>query len=458
MNLRSRWIKGAAGCLVLFSLVGHFMFRRGAESKYAQQLVAVGSPAVVDAAFDSSKPRCTTSEPRKPPGGFLLALRFWEQQTQAIKTVLQLQCLATHFGMHTVEPFLYKSFLGFPFSNFRTRNDFLNLGDLIDLDLWNRESKEKFDFFPLVSWSNFLQSAPRNVIFLCIKYHNPPQITLPVPGFDYRTGCPSTCFHHLNSSLAVLNQHGNFRVVREACANFIGYGGAVEERSLIENILGGYDYREVTVLMNEFRGFYGLYRMQVLSNCGIDHHKPNITIVPSALIMNDATKYVFDVLHGEPYIAILVRIERVVLHLEHDITECSNRLESLLQTLSQQHKTKKYFLAMDVGKFGSRGSTIHNLTLHGQAVLKSVYGGSVTFAEWEGEIEKYASKVEEAYVANLQRAIAAKARCLVMFGAGGFQAQARDFYVKQHPNRNTWCIHKLCHDHKGAAPNHVQIS
>jgi hypothetical protein len=45
-----------------------------------------------------------------------------------------------------------------------------------------------------------------------------------------------------------------------------------------------------------------------------------------------------------------------------------------------------------------------------------------------------------------------------MFGAGGFQAQARDFYEKQHPQRKDRCIHKICHEHKNAAPIHVQLS
>ena len=465
MCTRSRWIKVAVGCLVLLCF-GSFLFSRRVRSRYAEQAVeqlVLAKSSVTTAAFDATEtaPRsagCTNvTRQRKPPGGFILAFRFWEQQTQAMKTVLQLQCLATHFGMQTVEPFLYRSFLGFPFPDLSTR-DFLHLGDLIDVDVWNKEATKKFDLFPLTAWSEFLQFAPRNVIIVCIRYRTPPRIILPKPGFNYRKGCPNACYKRLNSSLAVLNEHGYFKIVRKACVNFIDYGGSVSESSLIENILGKHDYREVTVLINEFRGFYGLFRIQVLSSCGIDLYKPNLTIIPSVAIMNDATRYIAGVFSGKPYIAILVRIERVVLHLEHDITNCSNVLKSLLQTLSKQCNTKQYFLAMDVGKFGSSGSIERNLTTYGHTVLNAVYGGFVSFKEWESLFELYTSKVEEAYVANLQRAIAARSQCLVMFGAGGFQAQAREFYERQHPGRKDRCIHKICHEHIDAAPIHVRMS
>lgn len=458
MNFRScaKWIKVALCCLTFFC-TGFLVSKRVQwenASQEARQLAPVTAPVTLRVAEMS---KGCTQEERKPPGGFVVALRYWEQQTQAMKSLLQLQCLATHLGMRTVEPFLYKSFLGFPFADLSTE-DFLHLGDLIDIDVWNKEATTKFNLYPLSTWSEFLQVSPRNIIVVCIKYHNPPHITVPEPGFDYRTGCPDECYRKLNDSLEVLNNYGYFRIVRKVCVNFINYGGAVSESSLFDDILGKYEYREVTVLMNEFRGFFGLYRMQVRSSCGVDFFKPNMTTVPSVAIMNDARKYVADVFNGDPYIAILVRIERVVLHLEHSLTECSNALESLLRALSEQCNTKHYFLAMDVGKFGSSGSVVHNLTSYGNVVLNAVYGDSVTFKDWESLFELHTSKAESAYVANLQRAIAAGSQCLVMFGAGGFQAQARDFYEKQHPQRKDRCIHKICHEHKNAAPIHVQLS
>ena len=453
MNVHGRWIKLAVGCLVLFCL-GSLLYGQSRFWKEEMAKLSVATSQLQTVGLDGG---CTTTstEVRKPLGGFILAFRFWEQQTQAMKSLLQLQCLATHFGMQTVEPFLYRSFLGFPFPDLN--KDLLHLGDLVDINVWNEGATKQFNLFPLAPWSEFLRSAPRKVIALCMRYRNPPRITIPEPGFDFRTGCPQACSLKLNDSLTVLNRYGHFKIVRVACANFVDYGGAVTEHSLIENILGKYDHRKVTVLMNEFRGFFGLYRAPILSNCGIELHKPSFTVIPSVAIMDDAARYIAEVFNGEPFVAVLVRIERVVLHLKHDITECSNMLKSLLASLSKEHSINHYFLAMDVGKFGSSGSIEHHLTSYGNVVLEAVFGGLMSFKKWESLFEMHTSKTEAAYVANLQRAIAARSRCLVMFGAGGFQGQARDFYERYHPDHKDRCIHKLCHDHKGAKHTHVQI-
>ena len=467
MNVSARTFAKSLLCfVVIFCLVNLSFYNKTVHRWYSKQAtaqaVSIQSSLEARTATLGCSPSSALSDAQrrgrgKPPGGFVLAFHFWEQQTQAMKTVAQLQCLAHRMGMRAVEPFLYKSFLGFPFQDLAT-NDFLRLGDLIDIDLWNEETTRKLSLHPLSSWSEFLKISPRNLIVVCIRYRNPPQIHIPEPGFDYTRGCSNGCYANFNRSLNVLNMHGHFRIVRRACANFLDYAGAVAEKSFVDNILGEYDPREVTVLMNEFRGFFGLYRAQVLSSCGIDLYKPNITIAPSVAIMNDAAKYVAAVFNNQPYIAILARIERVVLHLDHSLTQCSTELQFLLQSLSKQYNTTQYFLAMDVGRFGSGGSNTHNLTKYGPVLLNAVYGGTMSFNEWESQFELYTSKVEEAYVANLQRAIAARSKCLVMFGAGGFQGQAREFYERQHPDSHNWCIHKICHTHRGAGSIHVHVS
>lgn len=455
MNVNARWIKLAVGCLVVFCL-GSLLFGQSRFREEDVKRLSAAKSQLLTLGLDGHGCATTSTEVRKPLGGYILAFRFWEQQTQAMKSLLQLQCLATHFGMQTVEPFLYKSFLGFPFPNL-TEAELLHFGDLVDISVWNEGATKQFNLYPLAPWSEFLRSAPRKVIVVCMRYRNRPHITLPEPGFDYRMGCPQACYLKFNDSLAVLNRYGHFKVVRAACANFVDYAGAVSERSLIENVLGKYDHREVTVLMNEFRGFFGLFRTPVLSNCGIDLYKPSFTITPSVAIMDNAARYIAEVFNGEPFIAVLVRIERVVLHLEHDITECSNVLKSLLASLSKEHGINHYFLAMDVGKFGSSGSITHNLTSYGNVVLEAVFGGLMSFNKWESLFETHTSKTEAAYVANLQRAIAARSHCLVMFGAGGFQGQARDFYERYHPDHRDRCIRKLCHEYKGSKQARVQI-
>ena len=445
------------GCVcVVLAAVGCFIYLNGRIESWHSQITVARSDLVATRlatpAAVVTEAGCVRKQPRANPDeiseGFMLALRFWEQQTQATKTILQLQCFASSYGMQTVEPFLYGSFLGFPFQDMRSNQSYLRMGELVDMDVWNRESVEKFGFPPVAKWSEFLRTAPRSVVTVCVKYRNPPRIPIPVPGSNFRIGCVPECFRKLNASLDVLKRYGDFRIVKEACANFVVYAGSVSRKDFIHNILGDRGNRNVTVLLNEFRGFFGLFRMPVLSNCGVDHHKPNITIIPGPRIRTDAAKYIANVLHNKPYIAVLVRIERVVLHLNYSIAQCSQKLEKLINTLSQQYAVKNYFLAMDIGKFGSRGTRLHNLTSHGDIVLSAVYGSTLSFSQWERMFERYASELEGAYVANLQRAIAARARCLVLFGGGGFQAQAKHFYQAHHADPKQWCVHRVCADHE----------
>ena len=456
-------------CLVLLCLVSfvfytkrvHLYYSRRAGKAIVPVLISPGysTPAVVAVnAAGCSRNISSSAVVRRPAGGFVVVLRFWEQQTQAIKSLAQLQCLAARMGLRVVEPFLCGSLLGLQPAALNREASPPRLSELIDVDVWNKETSSKFGLFPLAHWSQFIRDSPRHLVILCIKYRNPPRIRIPAPGFSYTTGCPAACFDKFNKTITALAQYDRFRVVRRACVNFLDYAGSVSESSFFEEIFANFDYRKVTVLVNEFRGFLGLYRAQIASSCAIDFFKPNLTIVPSAKIMNDAGRYVREVLKNKPFVAVLARLERVVLHLGHNLTECSLVLKSLLKDLSQQYSIGEYFLAMDVGKFGSNGATVHNLTGYGAVMLNAVYGNTLSFDKWESTFEAHTSRLEAAYVANLQRAIASQATCLVMFGAGGFQGQARDLYERHHLESGKRCIHKICHDHVGAASLHVRLS
>lgn len=457
---RPRVLIGCLGvlCVLSFVLYGgrvHYYYTRGI-TKY---IVPVGGTA--EQPLRGKLSRCVdrTSDVLGPPGGFVVSFRYWEQQTQGVKSLLQLQCLATRMKMRVVEPFLYRSFLGFPVESL-TGVDYMHLSDLIDVSLWNKQSTSKFKLYPLARWPEFIQQSPRDVVVLCIKYRNPHFKTSNKPNWDYTKGCPNACYGRFNKSVAALAKYGQFRIVQRRCVNFVDFTGTVTESTFIEDILAGYQHRNVTVFINEFRGFMGLYRAQIVTSCGVDFYKPNFTVLPSEKVMSDARRYVADVLDDEPFVAVLVRIERVVLHLKHNFTECGSLLKSLLWKLSHEYGARRYFVAMDIGKFGSSGAIKHNLTAarHGRIVLDATYGGNVSYTDWESTFERYTSRAEGAYVANLQRAIASKARCLVMFGAGGFQGQARNFYEKEHTNPADRCIHKICHEHRGSAPLHVSLS
>ena len=142
----------------------------------------------------------------------------------------------------------------------------------------------------------------------------------------------------------------------------------------------------------------------------------------------------------------MVRVEKVVLHSHLNLSHCAGQVLSRLDTLKKQRGLEDYFLAMDVGQYGSHGATLNNLKPQGEMFFQRIYGDTWTFKKWEESFSKASSIKTPAYIANLQRTVSAKGACLLMVGAGGFQAQARSLYERYHPNISTQCVYKICGD------------
>jgi len=375
--------------------------------------------------------------------GYLVALKYYEQQTQATRNFLQWQCFANNFGMKVVEPFVFRSTITFPFALMDTSNNIppLRFGDLINMKAWNQQTLEKYNYASVARWEEFVKKASRNVVIVCAKYRNPPYIQVPVPGHYYRSGCKQSCFEHFSVSLKYLARYG-FKVVRKVCANFAGYAGSVRENSFMNDILGSSRKDQVSVLLNEFRGFYGLYRMPVLSPCGLTHSSVNISVLPSTRISNDVYHFCMSNFKGFRYTSVLVRIEKLVLHSHRNVTDCAHQTLAVLRKLEVTMGLKEVFLAMDVGRFGSKGAKLHKLQSYGEKFFKLLYP-KWSFEEWENSFNK-TSRTNPAYVANFQRTVAARGGCLVMVGAGGFQTQARELYEHFHTEPDRKCVFRVC--------------
>lgn len=376
--------------------------------------------------------------------GYMVSFRFYEQQTQGLHNLIQFQCVAYSYGLRVVEPFVTNSMFTIPFQDFLQHEpeDYLKLGDLIDIKMLHKNTSAIYP--PLSSWDNFLKVAPRNVIINCIRYRNPPIIHLPKPGFNFRNGCTPQCFKKFNATLTFLSKHG-FKLVRKSCSNFVDYPGSVSVDDFGENIFGKHNPANVTVIINEFRGLFGLYRLPLRSPCGLTHESSKMTVYPSLRIMNDARAYSQRTFKGKLYVGVVARVERIILHLHHKIEQCAAEVKGVLKHLAIEKGLSDVFLALDVGKFGSRGANKANLLPKGKVLFDTIYGKEKwTFEEWEQTFSDVASSDNAAYVANLQRTLAAKAECLIMIGGGSFQGQAQNLYERFHPETSRQCVYRVC--------------
>ena len=102
---------------------------------------------------------------KMPKGGFVFALSYYDQQISALRRVFNLQCWAAQNNMGVVEPFLIRDTrLGVSLAPEKDRMSIakeLKFSDIFDLQQWNKKAS-----IPLTSWNTFLDTAPRDVIYV----------------------------------------------------------------------------------------------------------------------------------------------------------------------------------------------------------------------------------------------------------------------------------------------------
>ena len=119
----------------------------------------------------------------------------------------------------------------------------------------------------------------------------------------------------------------------------------------------------------------------------------------------------------------------------HTITTVFNNLLATVKKLQANIGHGNIFVTADIGKYGSNTwhqmvrSWDRNLTSGVLEVIKrtvtTLYSNSWTFEEWEQSFGTASGGIEDqSYIAALQKGIAGRARCLLLFGGGGFQLVA----------------------------------
>ena len=72
--------------------------------------------------------------------------------------------------------------------------------------------------------------------------------------------------------------------------------------------------------------------------------------------------------------------------------------------------------------------------------VTALYDNSWTFEEWQESFGTATGGIEnQSYISVLQKSIAGRARCLLLFGGGGFQLLALNEYLRNHPTPSEQC-------------------
>ena len=426
---------------------------RNLESlKYSQQPMIDGPPHFSNIRLSNTISKAREISKLESPitKGYVLAVNYYEQQSMGSRNLFQLQCWARQLGLAVVKPVMKDSFLLTPLDQHQQQT-FLKFEDSFDLNEWTLQSSIS-QFAPLVEWSEFLSNAPRNVILVSYNY---PSVSVlktrqkagePVLqdhiGERYKSGCSSKW--PTSSQLSFLGSNG-FHVVRTVCFNFY-FGDQLTIDEFNTHLLGEHRASNVTIIMDMWRGLGTGQRVLIKDTC-FTTYPINEHIKLSSRLLGDASRYIEAHLGGQPFIAVMGRLEMTLLTVHKKdqpiVPYCLKEIVSELELFKKDTGLSATFLSIDIGKYGSkkwRARVDPDLRHDFSSLVQNIYGPSASISSWERTFEDIAMTKDAGYIGLLQKAIVTQAKCVLFVGGGAFQRHALHLYRQLHTRKEEQCL------------------
>ena len=389
----------------------------------------------------------------RKPQGYILPLKLYEQQTSAARNLWGLQLWANKVGMKVVEPFISNKSLSFEPITENSSNP-MRFSDLYDKDYWNKQCISR-GCAELVPWEEFLTMASKRIIFVQVcRDRSPAKCQTKVIAKTKKT------MRYLSLSIKTMKyfrDHG-FKFIRWVSVRF-SESAPMTLQQLSQHIFDQYNTSTVTVMFDNWLGLRERrVNLQHIKNVK-NQESVTIGLLPSKKLVEESQRYLQHVRRNNgKYIGIMVRIERAYKEIYKRnslidgvgvMRECAKNLSSILDL--QHYENWDRTLAIDLGDFGSYGYRRSKKIDKREEVLyddyfKAVYGDSWTIEEFEDSFVKYLDTSNPAYIAQIQRTIAARSDCIVLVGGHStFQEAAIAFYRNFHPDVEKQCIIKHCY-------------
>ena len=377
----------------------------------------------------------------------VLASSYYGQQTAASLGLTHLQCWARSYNANVVEPFTRtrKSHLYNPFPRNTYNADVdLKFGDMIDLESWNRLSRE-MNYTQLVSWESFLNNAPRKVIVVYMNFGKKQK--------NETNTLPQNTTDCLYSSVDLSHDYiekWKFEIVQEVCLNFMNHGDTLSMDAFANAIFGTYIPSSVTVVFYTWRLLHSVTfdAYSCDHKVHIEHFAP-----PSSAARQDAQDYIRKYLNQNKYIALMVRMEKTIVHLLHKdsniIEKCYDIIPEYVDRLKNMSGISMVFLAIDFGKFGSASMRQYEKKMapNFKHFFHRLFGNSNSISQWEESFTETARYKSNGYTALVQMWVAVKAEHIIISGGGSFQNHVTELFMnenKLHSKNNTVRVVREC--------------
>ena len=398
---------------------------------------------------------------------YVIALSYYDQLTWGAIRLRSLQCWAKYSKQYMadfriVEPFVTGTHFNFPTTNGSLEGS-PSFGNFFDLDVWNKFGSE-LNFPSVVNWNDFLKHAPRDVILVQIVYEHEVDKLCPETAFSNTTCNPEGLKKFWSRSL----KRYNFTVQREVCIDFPRQGFR-NVQTFNNQIFGRIPANfPVTIIFDEWRGNVKMIkcfiRLYDLANCSpLSPNLTNLThhsLVLAPKIIKAANRYMERHLSGASgYSAIVIRWEKILLYdfyfqnsTQFLGSKCIAMIENFLDEVYRTKQLDVAFIATDLGKYGSSTfqlydsarAGIQNVTRYTEELLRQVYCKAMTWSDYEREFEVVSETTNPAFISQLQKAVAARAECLLLVGWGTFHEHTLKLYKDLHVGNLCYKVIEVC--------------
>ena len=363
--------------------------------------------------------------------GYVVALHIFEQLTKATSNLLQLQCWAARYNLGVVMPTVIGSRFSFSF-NKALPTVGMDMEQLFDVNQL-REYTDKKGLAPLVPQQEFshdISHHKRNAILVSMEYG------------DRKEGPCS--YKWDETELANIQKTAQLEVTRRVCIKMASITGSVDEFD--KTIYGDLCPKDSVVIIDLWKGIAhhrNPDRVNIDLDCS-DAETFSCDMALSPRLLKDAEDYAHKYLGtglGE-YNAIMARFERMN-SIKKDINKHVDQV--IAKWKDMKKKTATTFLAFDYGTFGSdtfRSNNYYDSKVRLEDLHHIIYGGRLSFQEWEKSFSEISHTNHSGYIALLQLQLVAHAKCVVFASdKSSFVQHAFHLYEDIHPHNK--CIETI---------------
>ena len=393
---------------------------------------------------------------RIPRESMILSMSYWEQTSNAMRNLFDLQCWASTVNItKVVEPAVFSlpgktlHFSSQPNATFR---------DYFDFSFWNSMASQLNQSI-LVSLETFLKYSYKDIIYVQLQ-------------FKKRDVCKSVeelaeaeWFRFLVSK--------NFHI-KTTCI-YVKF--PIPDDVLQVAIFSSFNYSSlVSIFFEEWRGIgTKTFRLRLKnSRCqagfsklvnphfkSTEHKKitypsfPKTPVVYSKKILKYRDNFVSRYLQGTKYVAIMVRAEKLdysVISSELNENSCIKEVLADKKNALSLAKARRTLFFTDVGVHGSsawsylikKRSAASDFSRYLENSLDPFYSSE----ELNIQLERITKSNDSILIALLQSAVAASADAIVLVGGASFQIQTLNIYAHNHRGhekyflRDSQCVRK----------------